>query len=74
MPLNVSELGLNMIRFISNLYGGVFLHRPGPVISTCMLEIDVMVTPTLPRDKKKMDRLAPVDNRPPTDKNGGPKQ
>ena len=26
MPLNVSEFGLNMIRFISNLYGGVFLY------------------------------------------------
>ena len=51
MPLNVSELGLNMIWFISNLYGGAFLYRPGPVISTCMLKKDVMVTPTLPRGK-----------------------
>ena len=72
MPLNLSELGLNMIRFISNLYVGVFLYRPDTVFSTCMLENDVMVTPTLPRDR--VDRVAPVDNRPPTNKNGGPKQ
>ena len=51
MPLNVSELGLNMIRFLSNLYGVVFLYRPGPVISMCMLEKDVMVNPSLPRGK-----------------------
>ena len=51
MPLNVSKFGLNMIMLISNLYGGVFLYSPGPVISTCMLENNVMVTPTLPRDK-----------------------
>ena len=31
MPLNESELGLNIIRFISNLYGGA-------IISTCMLK------------------------------------
>ena len=51
MPINLSELGLKMIRFISNLYWGVFLYRPGPVISTSMLKKDVMVTPTLPRGK-----------------------
>ena len=49
MPLNRSELGLNMIRFIGNLYWRVFLYIPGPVISTVMLDKDVMVTPTLPR-------------------------
>ena len=65
MPLNVSEWGLNMIRFISNFYGGLFLYRPGPVISTCMLEKNVLVTPTLPRGK---NRVAPVG------KNRGPKQ
>jgi hypothetical protein len=37
--------------FISNIYGGVFLYRHGPVISTVMLEKDELVTPTLPRDK-----------------------
>ena len=51
MPLNMSELGLNMNRFISNHYGGVFLYTPGPVISTSMMEKDVMRTPTLPMDK-----------------------
>ena len=74
MPLNMSELGLNMIKFTSNLYWGVFLYRPGPVISTCIMENDVMVTPNLPRDKK-LDRVAPVGNRPPPpNKNGGLKQ
>ena len=48
MPLDMSELGLNMIRFNSNLYGGVFLYRPGPVVSTCVLKKDIMVTPTIP--------------------------
>ena len=42
MPLNMSELSLN----IQIIIGGVFLYRP------------------LPRDKK-LDRLAPVDKRPP---------
>ena len=51
MPLNMSEFGINMIRFTFYIYGGVFIYRPGPVISTCMQEKDVMVTQTLPRDK-----------------------
>ena len=37
MPLKVSELGLNIIQFISNLYVGVF---GGLVSIPCMLEKD----------------------------------
>ena len=40
MPLSMSELGLNIIRFISNLYVGVFLKITGLVSSPCMLEKD----------------------------------
>ena len=40
MPLNLSELGLNIIQFISNLYGGVFLQIAGLVSIPGMLEID----------------------------------
>ena len=40
MPLNVSELGLNIIQFISNLYVGVFLYIGGLVSIPCMLEKD----------------------------------
>ena len=40
MPLNVSELGLNIIQFISNLYLGVFLYIGGLVSLLCMLEKD----------------------------------
>ena len=49
MPFNVSKLGLNIILLISNIYGGVFLYTAGLVLTTCMLEEDVMVTPSLPR-------------------------
>ena len=38
MPLNVSEYGLNIFRFISNLYVGVFLYIAGLVSIPCMLE------------------------------------
>ena len=40
MPLNVSELGLNIIRLISNIYVGVFLQIGGLVSIPCMLEKD----------------------------------
>ena len=40
MPLSVSELGLNIIQFISNLYVGVFLTIAGLVSIPCMLEKD----------------------------------
>ena len=40
MPLKVSELGLNIIQFISNLYVGVFLYVGGLVSILCMLEKD----------------------------------
>ena len=40
MPLSVSELGLNIIQLISNLYVGVFLYIGGLVSVQCMLEID----------------------------------
>ena len=40
MPLNVSELGLNIIQLISNLYVGVFLYIGGLVSIPCMLEKD----------------------------------
>ena len=46
-------LQLKKIRLISNLQGGVFVYRPGPVINKCMLEKDGMVTPTLPRGKTR---------------------
>ena len=38
MPLNVSELGLNIIQFISNLYVGVFLQIASLMSIPCMLE------------------------------------
>ena len=40
MRLNVSEWGLNLIQFISNLYVGVFLQIAGIVSISCMLEKD----------------------------------
>ena len=40
MPLNVSELGLNIIQFILNLYVGVFLWIGGLASISCMLEKD----------------------------------
>ena len=48
MPLNVSELGQNIIQFISNLYVGVFLLIGGLVSISFMLEKIVLVTPPLP--------------------------
>ena len=38
MPLNVSEMGQNIIQFISNLYGGVVLYIAGLLSNPCMLE------------------------------------
>ena len=72
MPLNVVELGLSIIRFISNLYGGVFFKRTGQFFNKCMLEKDVMVTQLY--QEVKLKRVALVDNRPSTNKDGGPKQ
>ena len=46
MPLNMSELGLNIIQFISNLYVGVFLWIAGLVSIPCMLEKELYL-PTL---------------------------
>ena len=40
MALNVSEWGLNLIQFISNLYVGVFLKIAGLVSISFMLEKD----------------------------------
>jgi hypothetical protein len=40
MPLNVSEMGLNIIQFISNLYVAVFLLIAGLVSIPWMLEKD----------------------------------
>ena len=40
MPLNISELGLNIIKFISHLYGGVILYIAGLESNPCMLEKD----------------------------------
>ena len=40
MPISVSELGLKIIQFISNLYVGVFLYKGGLVSIPCMLEKD----------------------------------
>ena len=51
MPLNLLELGLNVIYFILNLYGGVFLQRACLVLTRCMLDKYEMVTPSLPRAK-----------------------
>ena len=57
---------------ISNRHAGFFLYRAGLVITRWMLEKDIIVTPTL--QQKKLDRVAPVDNRASNDKNGAPKQ
>ena len=51
MPRNVSKMGLNIIKFVSNLYGGVFLMRAGLVLTTRLLEKEVVVTSSLPRGK-----------------------
>ena len=40
MPVNMSELGLNIIQLISNLYVGVFLYIAGLVSIPGMLEKD----------------------------------
>ena len=40
MPLNVSELGLNIIQLISNLYVGLYLYIGGLMAIMCMLEKD----------------------------------
>ena len=40
MHLSVSELGLNIIKLISNHYVGVFLWKTGLVSHLCMLEKD----------------------------------
>ena len=45
MPLYVSELGLNIIQFISNLYVSVFLYIAGVVSIPCMLEKDCNSNP-----------------------------
>ena len=51
------------------MHSGFFLYRAGLVITRWMLEKDIIVTPTLQRGTK-LDRVAPVDNRAPYDKNG----
>ena len=48
MPLNVCELGLNLIQFILNVYVCVFLSIAGLVSIPSMLEKIVMVSPSLP--------------------------
>ena len=50
-PLYMSKLGLNIILLISNMYGCFFLSRAGLVVTTCMLDKDLMVISTLPRCK-----------------------
>ena len=45
MPQSMSELGLNIIQFISNLYVGVFLQIAGLVSNPFMLEKDYNGTP-----------------------------
>ena len=40
MPLSVSELGLNLIQLISNLYVGVLLQITDLMFNPCMLEKD----------------------------------
>ena len=51
MSINTSRCGLNKFQLISNVHGGFFLYRAGLVLTTCMLEKVVMVTPSLPRGK-----------------------
>ena len=46
--INMSQWGLNIIYFISSIQDGVFLKRAGLVLTIYMLEIVVIVTPTLP--------------------------
>ena len=66
MPLNVSKLGLNIIQLISNIYVGVFLQRAGLDVTTCMLEKQVMVNPSLPRCKSQTGQPPLITDRPPT--------
>ena len=56
MTLNVSELGINIIRFISNLYFGVFLQIGGLVSIPCILEKDCNGNPISTLDKKVNQR------------------
>ena len=65
MPLNVSEFGLNIIRFISNLFGEIFFQRAGPVISTCVLEKDVTVRELLIKEMQLNYGLLPKRVDPP---------
>ena len=51
MPWNMSKLSLFIILLISNMYGGFFFYKGGLVVTTCMQEKHIMVTPTLPRCK-----------------------
>ena len=69
----MSKLGLNIILFISNMYGGFFLLRAGLVVPTSMPEKKCNGNPESTK-MLKLDRVATVDNRPSTDKNGGPIQ
>ena len=45
--------------------------KAGTVLTTCMLEKGVMVTPSLPRGKN-IEGVDPVDNRPSTNKKWRP--
>ena len=38
---------LNLILFMSIMYGGFFYYKAAQVFSTCMLKKDEIVTPTL---------------------------
>ena len=50
-----------------------FYKKAGLVLTTCMLEKRYNRNPNFTK-RSKLDRVAPVGNRPPTHKNGGPKQ
>ena len=52
MPLDMSKCGLKIILFISNMFAGLFSYRDGLVFNRCMLEKDIIVTPTLQIGKK----------------------
>ena len=48
MPLNWSELGVNITVFFSKIYCLDFLYTDGLVNIKCMLEKQLMPTPPLP--------------------------
>ena len=51
------------------MHAGFFLYRAGLLSPDEFWKKDIIVTPTLQK-RKKLDRVVPVDNQTPNDKNG----